>query len=107
MDARKTTLEKINVVVAAALSLCSISAAAQGLSENVTNISASGSVFSALTHTRTDLGTTTETSSEPSLGVSGNLGGRLVSGANSLALQYGGTLETERDLDEGGQTDAS
>ncbi|AOY90152.1 hypothetical protein BKP64_04545 [Marinobacter salinus] len=79
----------------------------QDLSENVTEVSGSGSLFTALTHTRTDQGTSTDTNTEPSLGVSGNLGGKLESGANSLALRYGGTLETKRDLGEGDQTDTS
>jgi hypothetical protein len=35
------------------------------------------------------------------------VGGRLESGANSLALQYGGTLETERDIGAGEQSDTS
>ena len=80
---------------------------AQDLSEGVTQVSGSGSVFTALTHTRTDLGDTTDTRTEPGFGVAGNLGGRLESGANSIALQYGGTLETERDLGQGEQTDSS
>ncbi|GBO90137.1 hypothetical protein [Marinobacter salsuginis] len=83
------------------------SAAGQGLSENVTEISGAASVLTSMTHTRIDRGTTTDSSSEPSLGISGNVGGQLQSGANSLALQYGGTFETERDLGDGEQTESS
>lgn len=79
----------------------------QSLSEKVTQISGSGSVFTAITHTRTDNATGTDTNTEPSVGVSGSLGGQVESGANALALQYGGTLETKRDLAGGDQTDSS
>lgn len=78
-------------------------ATAQGLSESVKTLSGSASVFTGVTHTRTDRGTTTDTNTEPSLGLSGQLGGVLESGANSLVLQYGGTLETSRDTSDGDQ----
>jgi len=84
-----------------------LSAAGQGLSENVTEIAGAASVLTALTHTRIDQGTTTDSNTEPSLGISGNVGGQLQSGANSLALKYGGTFETERDLGDGEQTENS
>jgi hypothetical protein len=71
------------------------------------SISGSASVFTAATHTRTDSVGGTDTRTEPSVGLSGRLGGALVSGANSLALQYGGTLETRRDISAGDQTDRS
>ncbi|WP_449287111.1 hypothetical protein [Marinobacter sp. PE14] len=87
--------------------LCPLPAAAQDLGDNVTEISGAGSLFTALTHTRIDQGTSTDTNTEPSLGLSGNVGGQLQSGANSLALQYGGTFETERDLGNGEQTENS
>lgn len=70
-------------------------------------VSGSASVFTAATHTRTDRASGTDTRTEPSVGVSGSLGGTLASGANSLALQYGGTLETRRDTADGDQTDSS
>jgi hypothetical protein len=108
MDPRYRKETRYLVVCTCALCLWPWTVAGQGLSENVTQISGSGSVFTGLTHTRTDQGTSTEeTNTEPSFGVSGNIGGRLESGANSLALQYGGTLETERDLAQGQQTDTS
>jgi hypothetical protein len=71
------------------------------------SISGSASVFTAATHTRTDSVGGTDTRTEPSVGVSGRIGGALASGANSLALQYGGTLETRRDTSVGDQTDTS
>ena len=71
------------------------------------SISGSASIFTAATHTRTDSVGGTDTRTEPSVGVSGSIGGALASGANSLALQYGGTLETRRDTSAGDQTDSS
>lgn len=82
-------------------------ASGQGLSDKVTAIYGSGSVFSGLTHTRTDTGADTDTNTEPSVGLSGSLGGNMESGANSIQLRYGGTLETRRDTFGGGQTDSS
>lgn len=84
-----------------------LASTAQDLGDSVTEISGAASVFTALTQTRVDQGTSTDTNTEPSLGLSGNIGGQLQSGANSLALQYGGTLETERDLGDGEQTENS
>lgn len=107
MDLRNRTAIRYLVVCTCAACLWPITVAGQSLNENVTQIAGSGSVFTALTHTRTDEATGTDTNTEPSLGVSGNLGGQLESGANSLALQYGGTLETKRDLGGGDQTDTS
>jgi hypothetical protein len=71
------------------------------------SVSGSASVFTAATHTRTDTAGGTDIRTEPSVGVSGRIGGVLASGANSLALQYGGTLETRRDTAVGDQTDVS
>ena len=82
-------------------------ASGQSLSENITQLSGSGSVFAGSTHTRTDQGDSTDTNTEPSLGVSGNLGGQLESGAKSLTLRYNGTLETRRDQVGDEQTDSS
>ncbi len=82
-------------------------ASAQGLSDSVKTLSGSASVFTGITHTRTDRGTSTDTNTKPGVGVSGQVGGNLESGANALALQYGGTLETRRDTADGGQTDRS
>ena len=107
MDLRNRTAIRYLFVCACAACLWPITVAGQSLNENVTQISGSGSVFTALTHTRTDEATGTDTNTEPSFGVSGNLGGQLESGANSLALQYGGTLETERDIGAGEQSDTS
>ncbi|WP_417544088.1 hypothetical protein [Marinobacter sp.] len=82
-------------------------AAAQGLSDSVETVSGSASVFTGITHTRTDRGTSTDTNTEPSLGLSGQVGGSLENGANALVLRYGGTLETSRDTADGDQTDNS
>jgi len=76
-------------------------------SSAVKAVSGSASVFTAATHTRTDRASGTDTRTEPSVGVSGRIGGTLANGANSLALQYGGTLETRRDTSDGDQTDRS
>lgn len=72
-------------------------ATAQGLSDNISSLSGSASVFTGITHTRTDLGGATDTNTKPGVGVSGQLGGQLESGANALVLQYGGTLQTPQD----------
>lgn len=85
----------------------SCAAPAQGLSDNISKLSGSASVFTGVTHTRTDRGTSTETNTEPGVGVSGRIGGTLESGANALALQYGGTLQTDQDTigdDQSGNT---
>lgn len=79
-------------------------ATAQGLSDNISRLSGSGSVFAGVSHTRTDRGTTTDTNTEPLAGVSGQVGGSLKSGANALSLRYGGTLQTSQDAIDGGQT---
>tara|TARA_R110002095_G_scaffold16278_2_gene19549 strand:+ start:2587 stop:3942 length:1356 start_codon:yes stop_codon:yes gene_type:complete len=80
---------------------------AQSFSDNIQTLSGSASVFTGVTHTRTDRGTSTDTNTEPSVGLSGQVGGTLEKGANALALQYGGTLETSRDTASGDQTDNS
>ena len=82
-------------------------ASAQSLSDDVKTLSGSASVFTGVTHTRTDRGTTTDTNTQPSVGLAGRVGGILERGANALALQYGGTLETRRDTADGDQTDRS
>ncbi|MGO1501937.1 MAG: hypothetical protein ACTHWH_11720 [Marinobacter sp.] len=79
----------------------SCAATAQGLSDNISSLSGSGSVFTGITHTRTDRGGSTDTNTEPGAGVSGQVGGSLESGANSLTLQYGGTLQTKRETIDG------
>lgn len=83
----------------------SCAATAQSLSDNISSLSGSASVFTGVTHTRTDLGATTDTITEPSVGLSGRVGGTLQGGANSLALQYGGSLENSRETAIDGQTD--
>ncbi|MDN6320245.1 MAG: hypothetical protein L0J77_10815 [Marinobacter sp.] len=82
----------------------SCTATAQGLSDNVSRLSGSGSVFTGVSHTRTDRGTTTSTNTEPLAGVSGQVGGNLESGANAVTLRYGGTLQTNQDAIDGGDT---
>lgn len=79
-------------------------ATAQSLSDDVTALSGSASVFTDVTHTRTDRGDSTDTNTEPGLGVSGRVGGTLERGANALELQYGGTLRTSRDSANGEQS---
>jgi hypothetical protein len=64
-------------------------------------------VFTGVTHTRVDEGTSTSTNTEPSVGVSGNIGGTMERGANALALQYGGTLEARHRSASGDQSDDS
>lgn len=91
------------LVCAAGLS----TATAQSLSDDISTLSGSASVFAGATHTRTDRGTYTDTNTEPVAGVSGNIGGTLERGANALALRYGGTLETRRETADGDQTDSS
>lgn len=105
MEAR--SVKSTAVFALTLLGACPHAAIAQDLGDSVTEITGVGSVFTALTHTRIDQGTSTDTNTEPSLGLSGNVGGQLQSGANSLALQYGGTFETERDLGDGEQTENS
>ncbi|MBL1273804.1 MAG: hypothetical protein COB25_015260 [Oceanospirillales bacterium] len=80
---------------------------AQSFSDNVETLSGSASVFTGIKHTRTDRGTSTDTNTEPTLGISGQVGGSLESGANSLALLYGGTLETDQEGSGGGLRDNS
>ena len=77
---------------------------AQGLSDSVTSLNATGTVFSALTHTKID---GRDSNTEPSIGVSGTVGGDLRSGANTLQLQYGALIETSRELPTGDQTENS
>lgn len=96
--------EGYRVVTVFGLCLWSISTVAQGINENVTAVSASGSVFTAITHNESNVGEKENSSTEPSAGVSGRVGGSLQSGANSLELQYGGSLETTRDLAGGEQS---
>lgn len=81
--------------------------ASQGLDESVTQLSGSGSVFTGVTNTRTDRAGGSDTNTEASVGLSGDIGGQLESGARSLSLRYGGTLETERDTSPGQQADSS
>lgn len=91
--------------------LCSVAwpyvVSAEGVSDKVSTLSGSGSVFTGITHTRTDRGDSTDTNTEPGIGVSGQIGGSLESGADSLSLQYGGTLETQHKSANGEQSDSS
>jgi len=98
-----STVSLSGVYVGAFCLAWSCAATAQGLSDNVSRLSGSASVFTGVTHTRTDRGASTDTNTEPGVGVSGRIGGTLESGANALALQYGGTLETNQDTVGGGQ----
>lgn len=80
---------------------------AQSLGDDITTVSGSASVFTGVTHTRTDRGASTDTNTEPLAGVSGSVGGTLEKGANALSLNYGGTVETSRDIAGGEQSDSS
>ncbi|NWO05223.1 MAG: hypothetical protein HLX50_05845 [Alteromonadaceae bacterium] len=95
------------MLAVAVASLGALPAKAQTLSDSVQRLSGSGTVFGAVTHTRQDTDTGRESNTRPSLGVSGDIGGSLQRGANNLDLRYGGTLETQRDLPNGDQTDSS
>lgn len=96
-----------HLACAVSILLLGSGASAQGLEEALTEVTGSASVFAAMNHTRTDMDTGTETNTEPSLGLSGALGGEFVSGANSLALQYAGTVETSREDTSGESSDTS
>ena len=96
-----------HLACAVSVLLFSSQANAQGLENALTEVTGSASIFTSLNHTRTDTDTGTETNTEPSVGLSGALGGEFVSGANSLALQYGGTVETSRDDTSGDSSDTS
>jgi len=96
-----------HLACAVSISLLSAQVSAQGLEDALTEVTGSASVFAAMNHTRTDTATGTDTNSEPSAGLSGALGGEFVSGANSLALQYAGTVETSRDNTSGESSDTS
>lgn len=106
MEPRAGNASKVSLsgVYVGALCLAwSCAATAQGLSDNISTLSGSASVFTGITHTRTDRGASTDSNTEPGVGVSGRIGGTLESGANALALQYGGTLETNQNTVGGGQ----
>lgn len=79
----------------------------QGLSDGISVVSGSASVFTGVTHTRTDRGTHTDTNTEPGVGVSGVVGGTLERGANALTLQYGGTVDTSWKSADSDQSDKS
>jgi hypothetical protein len=102
ISAAKIPVTKI--LIAACCAAWPFAVSAQSLNDNVKTLSGSASVFTGITHTRTDRGTSTDTNTEPGVGVSGQVGGTLESGANALQLQYGGTLETSRDTAGGGQS---
>lgn len=106
MDRRARSASNYRLATLLVGSCCvasSITVNAQSLSDDVTELSGSASVFTDVTHTRTDRGNTTDTNTEPGLGVSGRVGGTLEKGANALELQYGGTLRTSRDSANGEQ----
>jgi len=85
----------------------SFAAPAQSLSDDISVLSGSASVFTAVTHTRTDQGTYTDTNTEPGVGLSGVVGGTLERGANALTLQYGGTVDTSWESADSDQSDNS
>ncbi|MBB5320709.1 hypothetical protein [Marinobacter oulmenensis] len=87
--------------------LISAGASAQSLDDSIQAISGSASVFAGVAHSRADGANGANSTTEPSIGVSGSVGGGMRSGANALDLRYSGTLEMERDLANGGQSDSS
>lgn len=82
-------------------------AVAQGLEDQVQALSASVSVFTSVTHTVVDDGSSDESTTEPGIGIRGSVAGELDSGPSNLQLQYAGTVETSRDRPSGGHTDNS
>lgn len=98
-----STVSLSGVYVGAFCLAWSCAATAQDLSDNVSRLSGSASAFTGVTHTRTDRGASTDTKTEPGVGVSGQVGGTLESGASALALRYGGTLQTNQGAVGGGQ----
>ena len=110
MERRAGNASKFSRTVLYAGVVCAawpLAVTAQSFSDNVKTVSGSASVFTGIKHTRTDQGTSTDTNTEPTLGISGQIGGTLERGANSLVLQYGGTLETDQGGSEGGLRDNS
>lgn len=107
MTGRYGSASYLGLASGCVLLMATMTTRAQTLDESITSLTATGSAFTAITHTRVDAGDGWDSTTEPSLGVSGNVGGTLQSGANHLALRYGGTLETSRDLPTGDQTDNS
>lgn len=90
-----------------AVGLVTGGASAQGLDDSIQAISGSASVFAGVAHSRADGPDGGNSTTEPSIGVSGAIGGGMHRGANTLDLKYSGTLEMERDLANGGQSDNS
>ncbi|WP_417518036.1 hypothetical protein [Marinobacter sp.] len=108
MERRAGNASRFSITLLCAGVVCAtlpFAVTAQSFSDNVKTLSGSASVFTGVKHTRTDLGASTDTDTEPTLGISGQIGGALERGANSLALQYGGTLETDQDASGGGLSD--
>tara|TARA_R110002074_G_scaffold336300_1_gene506762 strand:- start:8693 stop:10042 length:1350 start_codon:yes stop_codon:yes gene_type:complete len=103
VELRAGNASKYSLYVGSFCLAWSCAASAQGLSDNINRLAGSASVFTGVTHTRTDRGESTDTNTEPGVGVSGQVGGTLESGANALVLRYGGTLETERETVDGGR----
>lgn len=96
-----------SLLIGSCCAVWSFTTTAQSLSDDINTLTGSASVFTGVTHTRTDRGSYTDTNTEPGIGVSGSVGGTLERGANALALQYGGKLETRRATARGEQTDSS
>lgn len=107
MIARDECLKWIGAALASGTLVLSMPAFGQPASDAVDSLNGSATVFGGVTHTRVDTATGRDSNTRPSAGVSGAIGGSMSSGANSLALRYGGTLETQRRLPTGDQTDSS
>lgn len=107
MNARDDRFKLMGTVLAAGTLVLSSPAFGQSASDAVDSLNGSGTVFGGVIHTRQDTPAGGESNTRPNVGVSGTIGGSMSSGANSLDLRYGGTLETRRRLPSGDQTDSS
>ncbi len=107
MNARDDRFKRMGTVLAAGTLVLSAPVFAQSASDAVDSLYGSGTVFGGVTHTSIDTETGQDSDTEPSVGVSGAVGGSMRSGANSLNLRYGGTLETPRSSSSGDDTDSN
>ncbi|MGM0953182.1 MAG: hypothetical protein ACQEW7_09390 [Pseudomonadota bacterium] len=107
MNARDDRFKLMGVVLTAGTLVLSSPAFGQSISDSVDSVSGSGTAFGGVVHTRQETPSGSDNNTRPRLGISGDIGGSMSSGANSLDLRYGGTLETRRSLPSGDQTDST
>lgn len=107
MTFRDETRSLITGMLVIGAGVCAAPASGQELSDTLESVSGSASVYGEVVHTRIDTDSGSSSNTKPAAGVSGSLGGSFRSGANELALRYGGNLSTKRDLPTGDQTDSS